>query len=290
MASSAFSPDSAPQHEPVQIDVRVPSGTLRAHRFGAPGGKLVIACHGLSANSRSYDAIGAALGKGDRTVVALDLRGRGYSPITAPGTYGWPAHARDLVAAAEALGADQFDFVGHSMGAFIGLEVAHIAKKRLRRLALIDACGLPEPASLPPILAAVQRLGHSHADADTYVSAVRKLGIIEPWAPTWETHYRYDLIPAERGGVCARTDRAAVFEDITYGSMQDPKERWLGIFCPTLLLRAARKLGDGFLVSLADRDKFVATLPRATSVDIDANHYGIMTSPETISALETFFA
>ena len=44
------------------------------------------------------------------------------------------------------------------------------------------------------------------------------MGHIESWSPFWETYYRYELMPAEGGGVTPRTDRTAVLEDVAYGT------------------------------------------------------------------------
>src|SRR4051794_24552678 len=49
----------------------------------------VLCAPGLSANARSFDLIAATLAESGHPVVAFDLRGRGLSPATAPGTHGW---------------------------------------------------------------------------------------------------------------------------------------------------------------------------------------------------------
>ncbi len=270
------------------FDLPIASGVLRAHRFGPAEGKLVLCVPGLSANARSFDYLAAELAAAGHRVVAVDLRGRGLSSITGAGTYGWNNHAKDLLDAATALGAERFSLVGHSMGAFIGMEVARRAPPRLRRLALIDAAGFPEAAAVPPILTAVQRLGAVYASAEEYLARVRAIGTM-PWDEVWERHYRYDLVPAP-GGVRARTDRGAVFEDMAYGARQHPPDLWPALAMRTLLLRAALPLGAGFIVSAIDRDRFLATVPGSTAVDVDANHYGIITHPATAAAIRSLLA
>ncbi len=274
---------------PVELTLDLTSGRFRAHSFGPASGRLTLAVHGLSANSRSFDFLGEELAGDDRRVVAIDLRGRGFSEITGVGTYGWRNHARDILEAATLLGAARFDYVGHSMGAFIGMEVASTAPERVENLVLIDAVGVPEAASLPPILAAVQRLGNIHADADAYVAKVKSLGTITPWSPVWETHYRYDLIAAN-GGVRPRTDHAAVLEDLAYGAMQQPRDFWPRLTMRTLLVRSGLPLGEGFIVSAEDRAAFLRAAPRSEAVDVDANHYGVITHPRTAAAIRSFFS
>ena len=243
---------------------------------------------GLSANSRSFDYLAAELAAAGHRVVAVDLRGRGLSSVTGPGTYGWNNHAKDLLDAATALGAERFSLAGHSMGAFVGMVVARRAPQRVRRLALIDAAGIPEAASVQPILTAVQRLGAVYPSVDEYLARVRSIGTV-PWDEVWERHYRYDLVPTP-GGVRSRTDRGAVFEDMAYGATQHPPDLWGTLAMRTLLLRAAVPLGAGFIVSAGDRDRFLATVGGSTAVDVDANHYGIINHPTTAVAIRSFLA
>jgi pimeloyl-ACP methyl ester carboxylesterase len=279
---------TAPSTDATPVSFALPSGTLHAQRFGG-GEALAICVHGLSANSCSFGRLGQVLGSPDRTVIAPDLRGRGLSDVTPAGTYGWANHARDVLALADALGVERFDYVGHSMGAYVGMALAKQAARRVRRMVLIDAVGLPEPQSLVPIAAAVRRLGAVHESADAYIDAVRRIGTIEPWSAYWERHYRYEVVPT-LGGVRSRTDSAAVLEDMVYASTQSPRALWPGLTMETLLLRAARPLGGGFIVAAADRDAFVATAPRARADEIDANHYGVVMHEDTGRAIERFLS
>ncbi len=284
----------APPPSPFErLELDLSSGYVRGHRYGEGRGegkrRLVLCVHGLSANSCSYDFLGAELAKDGREVVAIDLRGRGWSEISRPGKYGWQAHARDLLEVATKLGHDHFDLVGHSMGAFIGMELARQAGQRLGKLVLVDAVGIPEPASLVPIVAAVQRLQTHHESADTYVAAVRRLGIITPWSDVWERHYRYDLVPAG-AFVRPRTNHAAVVEDATYGASQNPRHLWTFVRSPSLLVRASRPLGFGHVVSHVDQLDYVRQVIGAETLDVDANHYGVLTHADTARAVRRFLA
>src|SRR5215211_3251583 len=146
--------------EAVELDLHLPSGRLHAQRFGSPNAPLVICSPGLSANMKSFDFLGERLGSERLQLVAVDLRGRGQSDVSPPGTYGWHSHARDLMAAATELGFDRFSLMGHSMGGAVALAAAALDEgARLDRLVLIDVCGVPEPSTGPLISAAVARLG-----------------------------------------------------------------------------------------------------------------------------------
>jgi len=269
------------------MNLQLSSGSLHALRTGQGAGVPVICIPGLSANARSFDAIAAALR--ERPVIALDLRGRGLSPATPPGTYGWRRHAQDALEAARQLGFGKIDLVGHSMGAFVAMQAAALEPALIRRLVLIDAAGVPEPAALPPILAAIQRLGAVYASAEAYGEEIRRRGAAVPWE-LWGPHYLDDLEPAPGGGVRPRTSKAAVLEDAAYGATQDASLLWPSLRMPTLLLRAAQPIlpGTGFVVGAKLRDAFLAAVPSATALDVDANHYGVMAHPDALRAIEDF--
>ncbi len=276
--------------EATDFDLHLPSGRLRARRFGNPAGELILCAPGLSANSRWFDYLGEHIAGSRRQVVALDLRGRGNSDVTKPGTYGFKNHARDVFAAAEALGAARFDLVGHSMGAYVGMEAAALDRHaRLRRLVLIDGLGIPRYAAIKSILRNLQRLNGVHASPEHYLASIRSLALVEPWNEYWERSYRYELL-AVPGGFRARTHAEPVMEDFTYGNRHDARQLWPRVTMPALVLRAARSIAgrNGFIVTEFDLRHFARIVSTATVVEIDANHYDIMTHAATLAAVIEF--
>ena len=272
------------------FDLELLRGRVRAWRFGDSAGIPALCVPGLSSNSRVFGRLGERFERDGRSLIAFDLRGRGWSDITEKGSYGWENHARDILEAAQAMGIEQFDYVGHSMGAFIGMTAAAIDRgTHIRRLVLIDGLGVPSQTALAAILAGLGRLKGTFPTADEYVAAVRGAGLATPWNDLWEAHYRYDLIAGD-GAVRPRTDAAAVGEDAAYGATQDPRAVWPLLTLPTLLLRATVPLGgpDGFVVTQADYDEFLAAVPSAKGVEIPANHFGIMAAQETLDEIERF--
>ena len=274
-----------------ELDLEVPSGRIHAERSGGTNAPLVIAVPGLSANLRGFDFIGERIAGPDRGFLALDLRGRGKSEVTPPGTYGWPAHARDVLAVADALDVRSFAVIGQSMGAAVAMEMARMAPDRLTHVVLIDAAGAADPSTAGPILASAQRLGAVVPSVEAYIAVVQKLGTVKPWSEYWERYFRYELAPTE-GGVRSRSDRAAVLEDASYGSAHDPHELWRYLVMPTLLLRATQPLvePDGFITPASVRDAFTREVPKAKVVEVDANHYGINTHADSVKAIKEFLA
>jgi pimeloyl-ACP methyl ester carboxylesterase len=281
-----------PQPLDTDFDLHLPSGRIRAHRFGDPGGELVLCVPGLSANSRWFDYLGERIVAAGRQVVALDMRGRGFSEVTALGTYGYKNHAHDVFAAAEALGATRFDLVGHSMGAYVAMEAAASkSAARIRRLVLIDGLGTPRYAAVQSIRRNLQRLDSVYPSAEHYIASIRSLNFADPWSEYWERCYLYELI-AVADGVRTRTQLNAVHEDFTYGWVHDARQHWSKISMPVLALRALRSISGrgGYIVTEFDLRHFARTAPWATTIEIDANHYDIMMRAQTLAAILRFLA
>jgi pimeloyl-ACP methyl ester carboxylesterase len=274
----------------MDFDVRIPSGRVRVRRFGEPEAPLVLCLPGLSANLASFDFIAERIAGSRLSPVAVDLRGRGHSEVTGPGTYGWRNHARDVFAIADALGAAQFSIIGQSMGGAVAMEAAAIDADRIDRIVLLDICGVPDPASVQAIAASVARLGQVAPSAETYVSAIKATGLIDPWSEYWDRYFAYELEPVE-GGVRSRSNRDAVLEDSAYMGEQTPYPLWERLTMPVLLLRASREILPGFgrIVSDADAARFPQEVPTATLVPVEANHYTVNTSDASVAAIREFF-
>ena len=271
---------------------RIPleSGIIHAESNGDPLGGLILCVHGLSANCRSFDRFVPALAAAGHHTVTMDLRGRGRSEITPPGTYGWDSHVRDLLEIGDFFGADSFDVIGHSMGGFIGMTLAAQHSRRCRRLVLIDALGAPEPSALVPIAKSVSRLGRTFGSAAAAVSYVRDSGSITPWNEFWDNYIEWELEPVEDSTVRIRTDLAAVSEDSADASKHDLYDLWPRIRCPILLLRANRPMvpGGGLVVSAHDAERFAAEIANATVVDLDVDHYTVLVDPTAVELVERF--
>ena len=133
-----------------------------------------------------------------------------------------------------------------------------------------------------------RRLGAVFPSAQTYCESIRKIGAAVPWE-LWGPPYLYDLEEVP-GGVPSRTSRGAVCEDAAYGATHDASATWKALCMPALLVRAGRLLlpGGGFIVGAQLRDAFLAAVPSARAVDVDANHYRVMADPGALGAIEEF--
>jgi pimeloyl-ACP methyl ester carboxylesterase len=265
-------------------------GRVHARRWGSSAAPLlVIGLPGLSGTGERFAFLGDRIG-GDRVqLVALDPRGRGQSETTAPGSYGWENHARDVLAVADALGFGRFAIVGQSMGGSVAMKTAELDGSRLTGVVLIDVAGRVDRGVGAVIASEIERLDRVYSSVDEYLEEVRIDGRIEPWNEYWDRAYRAEVIEMN-GCVMHRANASAVAEDRAYTVTQDAYGRWTHLTMPTLLLRATRELepGCGFIVPADDRDRFVRDVPSATVVEIDANHLSITTHDDAAAAIADF--
>jgi len=273
-----------------EFDITVGSGRLRAQRFGsATAGRLAVGLPGLSGTMKNFDFIGERVAGDGLQLVALDLRGRGGSETTPPGTYGWERHALDVLAVADALGHERFAVIGQSMGGSVAMKVAELDGGRLDAVVLVDVAGRVDRGVGAVIAGVIARLDHVYPSVDDYVAAARADGLIDPWNDYWDRAHRYDTQEVD-GGVRSRASAHAVAEDRAYTPTQHPYDRWKHLNMPTLILRATRELrpGAGFVVPADDRDRFPSQVPDASIVEVDANHLMINTHAAAADAIRRF--
>jgi pimeloyl-ACP methyl ester carboxylesterase len=270
----------------MDFDVVLPSGRIRARRWGARDAPLLLCVPGLAANLCAFTAIAAQLASGERQVVAMDLRGTGRSEITPPGTYGLDSHARDVLGVAAALGATRFDLAGWSLGALIAMRVAVVEGAKLRSVTLLDHAGPTDAAALVPVRDSLARLDLAVADPQDYLDAVRSAGHAEPWSPFWDQYHTYELEKRADGTWSPSTSRAAAEEDLRQRWPRDWSPYWRALTMPTTLVRALRPIGGALVVPQHAVAALLEVEPAVRVVQTPAsNHWTCLEDPELIAAV-----
>lgn len=272
-----------------EFDLQLASGVMRVRRVGSPDAPLVLFVHGLSAHLHSFDAIIDQLRPLGRQLVAIDLRGRGRSAVTPEGSYGLDAHCRDVLEVAAQLGAQRFDLVGWSMGALISIVAATAAPHRVRRVTLIDHAGDMDPSPVEKIIKGLARLDMTVGTRADYVRALREAGAVTPWSPFWDRYFDYELGP-QGEGFKPTTSRAACLEDLAAVDVHHWDALWKGLTMPVLLVRCLRPVGGGFIVPETVRDRLRAAVPQLDLVEVEEDHYTVMTSDRAARAIGHFLA
>ena len=94
----------------------------------------VLFLHGALGVRGQFDAIRQRFD--DRSHIAIDFPSHGESAVTGGGM-NCERLARDTLALLDALDIAQVDIVGHSMGGYVGLVMAHLAPQRVRSIATL---------------------------------------------------------------------------------------------------------------------------------------------------------
>lgn len=251
-----------------------------------PGnGKEVLGLHGLTANSRFWDCLASALSPRHK-IIALDLRGRGFSDKPPTG-YSLHHHCQDVLALIDDLGLERPILMGHSLGAFISLAFAAQHPDRVDRLVLVDGGGKLSETQMAKVFAGIKpsldRLGKTFPSFEDYVSQMREAPFLQPWNSFMETYFRYEVEEVP-GGVRSRVQPKHIEEEVLNLGKVDSTQFYSQVISPTLILRATKGMlaEDDLLLPNDVAERMVREIPDARSLDIEgSNHYTILFQPNT---------
>lgn len=115
----------------------VPGGQLRIRRNDDVAGRHIVVVHDAVGSAETVAPIATSF-IGRRPVIAIDLPGHGESDNTLPrGAVTVTTYAKALRTALDALRIRECDVVGVWGGGLVGLELAHLAPRRVRHLAIV---------------------------------------------------------------------------------------------------------------------------------------------------------
>jgi len=246
-------------------------------------GKPVLCIHGITANCRCWDTLAEALAP-DYHVIAMDLRGRGRSDKP-PRGYALDYHLRDINCLLDDLGLDRAVIMGHSLGAFIGLDFAAEYPERVDRLILVDGGGDLSKGQMEKVFVgikpALDRLGQVFPSAEAYLEKMKAAPYIQPWSAVTEAYYRYEIETVE-GGVRTNIAPAHIQEEAANIKKVDCAPYYPRLKCDVLILRATNGLlsQDDILLPEDVIDRMTREIPHARRFDVEGlNHYGIVFQP-----------
>jgi lipase len=178
---------------------------LHVHEWGDPDGPAVVCLHGVTAHGERYKQLAEERWAKRFHVVAPDLRGHGRSGWDPPWTF--ETHVADLVETIDALGLEQPDWVGHSFGGRLVLELAARHPERVRRAALLDPAFdiLPHVAEF---MAEVEQQEQVYDSATAYLESRHDAGEIDMARALADIPLYHDVLPD--GRLERRTSQKAV--------------------------------------------------------------------------------
>ena len=168
-----------------------PAGLHRVanREWGDPRNREVLVCvHGLTRSGRDFDELARALCARFR-IVCPDVAGRGDSDRLAdPRLYTWAQYVSDMVTLIARLDVEAVNWLGTSMGGFVGMALAAQAGTPVKKLVLNDAGPVIGKASLERIAAYVgqSRSFATLAEAEKYVRSISA-----PFGPHSDAQWRF---------------------------------------------------------------------------------------------------
>ena len=204
---------------------------LHVSEWGDPRGEPLVCLHGVTGYAGVYQRL-AEERWNTRRVLAFDLRGHGRSGWEPPWTFA--THVADLAETAAALGVSAADWVGHSFGGRLVLELAAAHPELVRRAALLD----PAIQLLPEVALAVadfERRDPVYGSAEEYIQERQLLYPDSPRAAI-EHEAEQHLELQRDGSVRRRTCQAAAVS--IYGELATPPPSPSTLKAETLLLYA----------------------------------------------------
>ena len=131
-------PDPTPYDRFIEVD------GVKYHYLDHPGsGPTVFLLHGYGSSTYTWEGVVPRLAKQGYRVIALDMKGFGWSEKPAGADYAPLTLFREVNSVMEALRLKKVTFVGNSLGGMIAVLMAHEHPERIERVVLVDAAGYP---------------------------------------------------------------------------------------------------------------------------------------------------
>ncbi len=227
-------------------------------------GPAVILCHALGADQGMWEGQLATL-RTRRLVIRFDHRGHGGSS-TPPGPYTMADLGGDVIALADALGVDQFDFCGVSMGGQVGMWLATNHPDRVGRLVLANTG--PRIGTIDAWQDRIDKV--SRGGMESIVDMVIERFFTSAWReghPQEVASARETLLRIDPEGYVAC---CAAVRDTDFAG--EPTS----IRSPTLLIAGRHDVST----PLAGLEDLLAAIPDAELVVLDAAHLSNVEAPE----------
>lgn len=202
---------------------------LHVHEWGDPEAPPVVCLHGVTAHGRRYMQLAEERWAKHFRIVAPDLRGHGYSGWEPP--YDFATYVADLVETVDALGLERPDWVGHSFGGRLILELAARHPERIRRAVLLDPAIdiLPHVSELMVMVESQEPVWDS---PEAYLTSRQDAGGTDTHRALADITLHADELPD--GRIRRRTSQEAVMS--VYAELATPSPPPETLTAPTLLL------------------------------------------------------
>ena len=261
----------------------------------AASGKPPVVClHGLTRNSRDFEALAPHVASRGHRVIVPDMRGRGQSAYADDSaTYAVPTYIADVMALFAQEGIERVVSIGTSMGGIMTMLIAQFAPDRLAGAVINDIGPVVDPGGIDKIKSYLGKGG----SFPTWMHAARSLEEVHG-----ESHPGFDtndwIAMAKRSMTLCSNGRIAFDYDMKIAepfSAADenavPPDLWPGFEAlankPLLLVR-------GGISAILNAETLAEMQRRAPDADVvvvpDAGHAPTLDEPEVRSAIDALLA
>lgn len=257
--------------------------------WGDPRNRDVLVCvHGLTRSSRDFDELARALCAQLR-IVCPDVAGRGDSDRLAdPKLYTWAQYVADMVTLIARLDIEAVNWLGTSMGGFVGMALAALAGSPVKKLVLNDAAPVIGRAALERIATYVGK-APTFASLDEAEKYVRSISA--PFGPHTDTQWRFladTWVRRHEDGSFRPHYDTRIAEAYRATMPEKDLELWHlydAVRCPTLLVRGEHS----DVVSRQTAAEMARRGPKAKVVEIrGVGHAPTLLQPEQIALVRDF--
>ena len=208
---------------------------LHLHEWGDPGAPPLVCLHGVTAHGARFRKLAEERLARRCHVLAPDLRGHGHSSWDPP--WSTATHLDDLLETLETAGIERADWLGHSFGGRLLMELAARSPERIARSVLLE----PAIQVLPHValdMAEGERSDLSFATAEEAVEArLASPRLLHTPRELVEEEMRAHLVRGEDGRLRYRYCRSAVVTAWSEMCIAPPPYERLRV--PTLLVVGA---------------------------------------------------
>jgi lipase len=248
---------------------------LHVYEWGDADAPPLVCLHGVTAHGERFKQLAEERWARQFHVVAPDLRGHGRSGWEPPWTF--ETYVADIVETIDALGLEQPDWVGHSFGGRLILELAARHPERIHRAVLLD----PAVDILPHVaefMAEVEAADPVVDSAEDSIASRHDAGLIDRARALADVPLHHDVLPD--GRLRRRTSQEAVVS--IYRELATPPPPPDTLPAPALLLYAP-------LYGLVRDEHLDAYRDRVEVVTVPGLHMVMWSAfDETAAAVERF--
>jgi len=265
----------------------------RRYPSARAGAKRPVLCmHGLTRNSRDFEEVAPRIAERSRTVIAVDVRGRGRSDYdTDPANYTPATYVEDMRGLLASVGWDEIVALGTSMGGLMTMILAASHPGVVTAAALNDIGPVIDPKGLKRIQGYVGG-GGPYASWDEAAEAVRNInGVAFPnqtGADFWIAFAKRICREAEDGKIILDYD-PEISKPVQSGDVAPP-DLWplFDALAPVPLLLVRGALTD--LLAMETVEDMQRRSPAMSLAQVpNVGHAPLLTEPAAQAALDAFF-